>query len=91
MDLKTRRVEIGGIVLERSIREECLGRVTPLSERHLRHLDREYVDHYHAERPHQGLEGAIIEPANDNNAEQGRAVRRPRLGGLLSHYYREAA
>jgi transposase InsO family protein len=74
----------------RSIREECLSRVIPLGERHLRHLVREYVEHYHAERPHQGLDGAIIEPANDN-AGQGRVVRRQRLGGLLSHYYREAA
>lgn len=75
----------------RSIREECLSRVIPLGERHLRYLVREYVDHYHAARPHQGLEGAIIEPANDNREGQGRVVRKQRLGGLLSHYYREAA
>jgi transposase InsO family protein len=74
----------------RSIREECISRVIPLGERHLHHLVREYVEHCHAERPHQGLGGAIIEPDNDN-AGQGRVVRRQRLGGLLSHYYREAA
>ena len=74
----------------RSIREECLSRVIPLGERHLRHLVREYVEHYHGERPHQGLEGELIDAANDN-AGQGRVVRRRRLGGLLNHYYREAA
>jgi hypothetical protein len=74
----------------RSIREECLDRVIPLGESHLRLLLREYLEHYHAERPHQGLDGAIIEPEGDN-AGQGRVVRRHRLGGLLSHYYREAA
>ncbi len=74
----------------RSIRVECLSRVIPLGERHLRYLVREYVEHYHAERPHQGLEGALIEPANDN-AGQGRVVRKQRLGGMLSHCYREVA
>lgn len=74
----------------RSVRQECLGRVIPLSEAHLRQLLREYVAHYHHERPHQGLDGALIEPANDNDAS-GPVVRRERLGGLLNHYYREAA
>ena len=74
----------------RSIRQECLSRVIPLGERHLRHLVSEYLEHYHAERPHQGLEGAIIDPANDK-AGLGRVVRGQRLGGLLSHYYRKAA
>ena len=46
--------------------------------------------HYHVERPHQGLDGALIQPANDQ-ASDGRLVRRERLGGLLNYYYREAA
>jgi hypothetical protein len=74
----------------RTTGEECLSRVIPLGERHLRHLVREYLEHYHAERPRQGLEGAIIEPANDN-AGQGRMLHRKRLDGLLNHYFREAA
>jgi putative transposase len=36
----------------RSIKEECLDRVIPLGEAHLRELIRQYVIHYHAERPH---------------------------------------
>jgi transposase InsO family protein len=74
----------------RSIKEECLDRVIPLGETHLRELIREYMAHYHMERPHQGLDGKLIQPANDHAAD-GPLVRRERLGGLLNHYYREAA
>jgi len=74
----------------RSIKEECLDRVIPLGEGHLRELIREYMAHYHAERPHQGLGGALIQPSNDHAAD-GPLVRRERLGGLLNYYYREAA
>ncbi len=74
VDLKTRRVE----------------RVIPLGEAHLRELIREYMAHYQVERPHQGLGGAFIQPANDHAAD-GSLVKRERLGGLLNYYYREAA
>jgi len=74
----------------RSIKEECLDRVIPLGEAHLRELIREYMAHYHAERPHQGLDGAFIQPANDH-ATDGPLARLKRLGGLLYYYYREAA
>jgi transposase len=74
----------------RSIKEECLDRVIPLGEAHLRELIREYMAHYHTERPHQGLDGSLIQPANDR-ASDGPVIRRERLGGLLNYYYREAA
>ncbi len=74
----------------RSIKEECLDRVIPLGEAHLRELIREYIAHYHVERPHQGLGGAFIQQANDHAAD-GPLVRRERLGGLLKYYDREAA
>jgi putative transposase len=74
----------------RSIKEECLDRVIPLGESHLRELIREFIAHYHVERPHQGLGDALIQPANDH-AANGPWVRRERLGGLLNYYYREAA
>ncbi len=74
----------------RSIKEECLDRVIPLGESHLRELIREYITHYHVERPHQGLGGALIQPANDQ-ASDGPVMRRERLGGVLNYYYREAA
>jgi len=39
----------------RSIKEECLNRVIPIGDRHLRRMIAEYVEHYHRERNHQGL------------------------------------
>ena len=73
-----------------SIRSECLDRIIPLGERHLRRAISEYMEHYHQERTHQGLGNALIDSstaANDN----GGVRRRLRLGGLLSYYHREAA
>jgi len=73
----------------RSIKEECLSHVIPLGERHLRWLVREYVKHYHLERNHQGLGNELIEQSSETG--QGCVACRERLGGLLKHYYREAA
>jgi putative transposase len=74
-----------------SIRTECLDRIVPLGETHLRRSVSEFVQHYRFERNHQGLGYALIEgtpnPANTN----GRVRRRERLGGLLNFYHREAA
>ena len=72
-----------------SIKSECLDRVIPLSEGHLRRVVGEYAAHYHQERNHQGIENELIdrrEPANSN----GRITRRDRVGGMLKYYYREA-
>jgi len=51
----------------RSIQEECLDRVIPFGEGHLRRTIAEYVEHYHRERNHQGIENMLIEgaPATD--------------------------
>jgi len=74
-----------------SVKSECLDRVIPLGERHLRHLLAEYVEHYHRERNHQGLANELIEPIPANTNAGECVVRRARLGGLLSYYHREAA
>jgi putative transposase len=73
----------------RSIKEECLDRVIPFGEGHLRRTIAEYVQHYHRERNHQGIENTLIEgaPATD---PVGRIRRRPRLGGVLNYYERAA-
>jgi transposase InsO family protein len=69
-----------------SIKSECLDRIVPLGERHLRRAIVEYLAHYH-----QGLGNVLLtgspEPANEN----GRVQRRERLGGLLNFYHRTAA
>jgi transposase InsO family protein len=74
-----------------SVRRECLARVIPLGERHLRQIVREYLAHYHGERPHQSLGNKLITAPNDNAATGGPVLRRQRLGGVLNHYHREAA
>ena len=73
----------------RSIKDECLERVIPLGERHLRQTIREFVEHYHGERNHQGLGNELIDRAPPPQ-RVGRIRRRQRLGGLLNYYYRAA-
>ncbi len=74
----------------RSIKSECLGRVIPLSEEHLRSVVHEYTEHYHRERNHQGIGNQLIAPRNDESKFRGNVECRKRLGGML-RYYRRAA
>jgi hypothetical protein len=73
----------------RSIKYECLDRIVPLGERHLRRTLTEFVGHYHRERNHQGLENRLIE-GSALVRRAGQIRRRPRLGGLLNYYERAA-
>ena len=72
----------------RSIKEECLDRLIPLGERHLRQAITYYVAHYHRERNHQGIENALI--AGPVTSRVGRVRRCPRPGELLNYYDRAA-
>jgi putative transposase len=78
-----------------SIKSECLDKLVPLGERHLRIAISEFVEHYHLERNHQGRDNRLITrvsvPANDNAESLAPIARRERLGGILSYYYRAAA
>ena len=60
-------------------------------EASLRRTVREFVDHYHVERNHQGLGNRLITPMTAPTEPGAAAERRHRLGGLLNYYYREAA
>jgi putative transposase len=73
----------------RSIKEECLDRMLPIGERHFRRAVAEFVEHYHRERNHQGLNNCLIAgtPVIDRAS---RVRRRSRLGGLLNFYERAA-
>jgi transposase InsO family protein len=75
----------------RSIKSECLARIIPLGERHLRTAVREYTEHYHLERNHQGLDNELIEKSADAYGMDGVVDCRERLGGVLNCYYRRAA
>jgi putative transposase len=73
-----------------SIKSECLNMIIPLGEKHLRHAIREYMEHYHAERNHQGLGSRIIQVDDNVGRSNGAVKTRARLGGFLN-YYRDAA
>ena len=75
----------------RSIKEECLHRVVPLGEGHLRLIVHEYVEHDHRERNHQGLDNQLLQRPPPPVRADADVQRRERLGGRLSFYYREAA
>jgi len=72
-----------------SIKSERLDRMVLMGERHLRRAIERYLEHYHLERCHQGLGNRPIEGVPKPSA--GVVLRHERLGGLLSHYYRDAA
>ena len=74
-----------------SIKSECVSKIIPLGERHLRLAVGEYAKHYHLERNHQGLGNRLIERSRGHPSEFGRVACRERLGGVLKYYYREAA
>ena len=75
----------------RSMKEECLSRVVPLGEGHLRLLVGEYVDHDHRERHHQGLDNQLLQRPPPPVSLAADVQRRERLGGWLNFYHREAA
>ena len=74
-----------------SIKSECLNRIIPLGEKHLRVAIKEYMQHYHTERNHQGLGSRIIDADENVGRNEGVVKKRARMGGFLSYYYREAA
>jgi transposase InsO family protein len=69
----------------RSIKEECLNRIVPMGERHFRRAVTAFVEHYHGERNHQGLDNQLI-AGTSVSVNTGRVRQRPRLGGLLNFY-----
>src|ERR1700724_1390648 len=73
-----------------SAKAECLDRMVLLGEGHLRAAVREFVQHYHEERPHQGLRNTLIAPKM-TVIGRGQMKCRERLGSLLKFYYRQAA
>jgi len=76
-----------------TIQIECMDHFIIFGEKHFDYLVREYVEHYHTERPHQGLAnqtpaGTPRPAPQDSN---GGIQCRTRLGGMLKHYDRMAA
>jgi hypothetical protein len=59
----------------RSIKEECLDRIIPVGERHFRHALAEFVEHYHRERNHQGLNNRLNRGQTGERPDRRRAVQ----------------
>ena len=75
----------------RSLKSECLDRVIFFGDASLRRALREFGEHFHHERDHQGLGNRIIDAGIEVGRTQGEVQCRERLGGLLRYYYRNAA
>lgn len=84
--------------------QECLDYFFVFGERHLNYLVSQFVDYYHRRRPHQGKDNEVLvrrgrrrkphapHPPAENDVVPLAEVRcESRLGGLLKHYYRQAA
>ncbi len=71
-----------------SAKSECSERMVLLGEGHLRAAVRQFLHHYHEERPHQGLDNQLIAPKT-TAIGTGPITCRERLGGLLKFYDRE--
>ena len=76
-----------------SVRRELLDHVIPLNEQHLRRLGREYLEYYHDDRTHIGLEKTpptrrLTETRPNQTSE---ILTLPRIGGLHHRYTWSAA
>lgn len=84
-----------------SIKQECLDHFVVFGHKHFNYLCREYGVHYHEERPHQGVDNAILQQPTAAKAKPpaaGAEILRlselrckERLGGLLKSYSRKVA
>jgi len=72
-----------------SLRRDCLDHVIAFNETQLRRVIRSYVDYYHSDRTHLGLEKDAPEERSIEPREMGEVVAFPRVGGLHHRYSRE--
>jgi transposase InsO family protein len=76
----------------RSVKQECLSKLILFGESSLLRALNEFVEHYHAERNHQGKGNVLLFSSMDAKNANGVSMvqRRQRLGGLLNYYCRAA-
>lgn len=76
----------------RSVKQECLSKLVLFGEASLRRALGEFVEHFHAERNHQGKGNILPFPSDapTQSRPQRSVVCRERLGGLLKYYCRAA-
>jgi putative transposase len=74
-----------------SFKSECVHRMIYFGERSLRNATTRFLEHYHTERNHQGLDNKLMEPNPDVGQTSGKVECRERLGGMLNYYFRRSA
>ncbi len=82
-----------------SLKQEALDHFLIFGKSHFDYIVSEYVSYYHECRPHQGLDNRLLplprgKPDDENDAiplDPSKIKCERRLGGILKHYYREAA
>lgn len=73
-----------------SLKAECLHRLILFGEKATRNAVRQYLDHYHTARCHQGLGNGLIVPLERPPNIEAKIETTERLGGLLRSYQRAA-
>jgi putative transposase len=75
-----------------TLKHECLNHFVCFSPQQLDRIVSLWLAHYHTQRPHQGKEiGNNVLDANFRPQAVGEARCKRQLGGVITHYYREAA
>ena len=78
-----------------SLLRECLDHSIPVGLKHPDYLVSECLEHYHLERPRQGLSNRLLDDrrtaGHDPPQDEGEVVCRTRLGGVLRYYERRRA
>ncbi len=72
-----------------SVRREALDYFLIFSEKQLKRILWLYISYYNSQRPHQGIEQQS--PVGYVPQKEGKVQSKPILGGVIHHYYREAA
>jgi len=76
----------------RSVKSECLSHFILFGEGSLRRALKNFCEHYHGERNHQGKANQLLFPRPGPQKGIQESIRcQERLGGLLKYYHREAA
>jgi hypothetical protein len=73
-----------------SLKSECLARLILFGEKAMRNAVGQYLVHYHAERPHQGLANDLIVPHEHPPNVSAKIETTERLGSLIRSYRRAA-
>ena len=73
-----------------SLKAESLSRLVLFGEAMLRSAVKQYLEHYHSGRNHQGLENKLIDPGDEVGQTAGKIECREQLGGLLRYDHRAA-